>query len=81
MKECLLKLVDIEKLQAMVKNAKQHKVIVVASGKEKGHYALPGILKGLIATHVYMDKDCAYGLRDQLEKQTGERGTPKEPRR
>lgn len=36
--------------------------IVLASGEEKGMFALPGILRKKIASHIYIDYDCANAL-------------------
>ncbi|MHA2203864.1 MAG: sugar-binding domain-containing protein [Candidatus Hodarchaeales archaeon] len=55
--------IDLDRLKEMVLDRKKPRYIyVVASGKEKGLYALPGILRGGMANYVYIDRNCAEGI-------------------
>ena len=75
--EGLYKPDDLKRLIEMVRDRKKPRYIyVVASGKDKGLYALPGILMKEMANYVYIDRNCAEGIIKTEKNNTTKKQIP-----
>ena len=63
--ERMFSVISLERLRERVNGGM--KCILLAAGKEKGRYALPGVLRGHLASDVYMDRACAEALLGYLQ--------------
>lgn len=57
--------INLKQLREKVQKGSQ--CYVLAAGKQKGCHAVLGILRKKMASHVYMDKDCAEGVLEILQ--------------
>ncbi len=64
-------MMTIEQLQEMVSNKQTGRTecIVAATGYNKGYHAIRGVMAKKMASHIYMDVECANGLIEVVEEQ------------
>jgi DNA-binding transcriptional regulator LsrR (DeoR family) len=60
----LFSVMNLKELSEKVR--KGSRCLVLAVGEQKGRYALPGVLRRQMASHIYMDLACAKALVDVL---------------